>query len=238
MHFLVTNDDGIDAPGINALAELLGEWGSVTVVAPSGPWSGCSHQVTVDREVTVEQLESNRFAVSGTPADCVRIGLHCLAPHADWTIAGINDGGNLGVDIYHSGTVAAAREAALFGRAAVAISQYRAAGVVTDWLVAAHRAQLALDTILARSVTEPGFWNVNLPSTALRRVGSVDAAEAESAATVVSCEIDFSQLPVAFAQDGWRFRYSGSYHQRLRRQGGDIDVCFSGNIALSWIRLA
>src|SRR5262245_61815261 len=62
MHFLVTNDDGIDAPGINALAELLAEWGAVTVVAPSGAWSGCSHQVTVDREVHVHQLESNRFA--------------------------------------------------------------------------------------------------------------------------------------------------------------------------------
>lgn len=251
MHFLVTNDDGIDAPGIQALADLLAQWGSVTVVAPSGPWSGCSHQVTVDRAVQVHQRESNRFAVDGTPADCVRIGLHSLARDADWTIAGINDGGNLGVDIFHSGTVAAAREAALLGSPAVAISQYRAAGVPTDWMLAQQRAQFVLRDLIRQPITEPGLWNVNLPSTAISKdrlagdspdagsqFGPTDPLPISPGVAVEQCPVDFSQLPVAYQQEGLSFRYCGSYHHRLRRQGGDVDVCFSGRISVSWIRLA
>lgn len=247
LHFLVTNDDGVEAPGIRALAELLSSVGEVTVVAPSGPWSGCSHQVTVDRHLSVERLGERRFAVDGTPADCVRVGLHALARNVDWVVSGINDGGNLGADIFLSGTVAAAREAALLGRRAIALSQYRRGRAHQDWHESGRQVQKVLQELLAEPPAEAGFWNVNLPALSAPELAAGPPAVTSNApgalnttsglAAVVRCAPDFSQLPVEYIQDGWSFRYNGSYHQRPRRAGGDIDVCFSGHVAVSWIRL-
>ena len=113
MRILLTNDDGIDAPGLAALrdaAAVLG--GDLVVVAPAECHSGCGHRVTTDRAIRVEELARGRFRVGGTPADCVRIAVAQLVPDAALVLSGINAGGNLGADVHHSGTVAAAREAA------------------------------------------------------------------------------------------------------------------------------
>src|SRR4051812_12904684 len=109
MIVLLTNDDGIDAPGLAALVAATEGLGERRVIAPVGPWSSRSHAVTTQEPFRVIPREDGRHAVEGTPADCVRVGLHHLAPGTDWVLAGINSGGNLGADIRHSGTVAAAR---------------------------------------------------------------------------------------------------------------------------------
>ena len=110
MKILLTNDDGIDAPGLEALAAaarcLAGE---VVVVAPAEPHSGCGHRVTTDRPLAVAEIAAGWYRVSGTQADCVRLALGRLVPDAALVISGINAGGNLGADIHLSGTVAAAR---------------------------------------------------------------------------------------------------------------------------------
>ena len=111
MKLIVTNDDGIDAEGLQTLVHLASRWGEVVVVAPAEPQSGIGHQLTTDRPIRVDKLTEERYRVWGTPADCSRLALNCLASDGDWVLSGINHGGNLGVDVYESGTVAAAREA-------------------------------------------------------------------------------------------------------------------------------
>src|SRR4051794_24305316 len=115
MRFVLTNDDGIDAPGLRALEEAARQVGEVIVVAPAAPQSGCSHRVTTSALIRVHRAGPDRFAVEATPADCVRVALYRFGPEPAWVLSGVNDGGNLGADVHHSGTVAAVREAVLHG---------------------------------------------------------------------------------------------------------------------------
>src|SRR4051812_38417238 len=124
MKLLLTNDDGIDADGLQALCDAARPLGEPVVAAPALPQSGVSHAVTTGTAFRVEPRGPGRFAVAGTPADCVRVGLHRLAPDAAWVLSGVNHGGNLGADVYYSGTVAAVREAVLHGWPGVAFSHY------------------------------------------------------------------------------------------------------------------
>ena len=133
MLLILTNDDGIEAPGLAALTASVAAMGQPLVVAPAEPQSGIGHRVTVRSALTLYQENSDRYRVEGTPADCARVALKLVAPNADWLIAGINPGANLGSDIYNSGTVAAAREAAILGYRAIAVSQYIAPDVTVDW---------------------------------------------------------------------------------------------------------
>ncbi|MEX0687442.1 MAG: 5'/3'-nucleotidase SurE [Pirellulales bacterium] len=225
---LLTNDDGIDAPGLEALAvaaACLG--GEAVVVAPAEPHSGCGHRVTTGRPLRVDELAPGRFCVHGTPADCVRLALARLAPDIGLVLAGINAGGNLGADIHHSGTVAAAREAALHGRVAVAASHYHRRGTEIDWRRAAAWLAGVLAELEGRPTAEGEFWNVNLPDV------PIDAPPP----AVVECRIDPSPFALGYrlADGGWH--YDASYHERPRVAGGDVDVCFSGGIAVSRLRV-
>ena len=96
MKLLLTNDDGIDAPGLEALLNAARTLGDPVVVAPAGPQSGVSHAVTWHEGVRIEPRGDKRFAIHGTPADCTRLGLMTLVPDAKWVLSGINHGGNLG----------------------------------------------------------------------------------------------------------------------------------------------
>src|SRR5579884_722134 len=160
MHLLLTNDDGIDAPGLAALEEAARSFGTLHVVAPAEGQSGCGHRVTTGSGVRVRHHAADRVAVHGTPGDCVRLALRLLPPPA-WVLAGVNAGGNLGADVHYSGTVAAVREAALHGLPGVAVSQYRRKGLDFDWPRAARMAATALRELLARPWTPGTFWNVN-----------------------------------------------------------------------------
>src|ERR1700688_3567452 len=145
MKMVLTNDDGIDAPGLTALRNVCAAWGDIVVVAPAECHSSMSHRVTTSELISVTEEGAGRFRVDGTPADCTRLALKCLAPDADWVISGINRGGNLGADTYISGTVAAAREAALMGLPALAISHYVAKGRALNWEAAERRAARAIE---------------------------------------------------------------------------------------------
>ena len=114
MRILLTNDDGIDAPGIAAMLDVLTSEHEVIVVAPSRERSGASHALTMLEPIRVVSRGQRRWAVSGTPVDCVYLGLHQLCGTApDLVVSGINRGANLGDDVFYSGTVGAALEAAL-----------------------------------------------------------------------------------------------------------------------------
>ncbi len=228
MQFLLTNDDGIDAPGLAALLEVATRYASVTVVAPEEEHSGASHRVTDRRAIPVKTLADRRYAVGGTPVDCARIGLLHLAPETMWLLSGINAGGNLGSDVYMSGTVAAAREAALLGVPAMAFSQYRRSSQEPLNLDRMQRwTQLVLDALMFHSL-EPGeFWNVNFPD-------PVDPAHEPE---IIFCPVGSGHFDLSCRETAEGFVYHGKYIDRHREPGGDVDVCFSGHIAVSRIGL-
>lgn len=223
---VLSNDDGIDAPGLAALHDAVD--GPVLVAAPKNHLSGCSHQVTVDRPIHVDARDDSHYAVDGTPADCVRLALMHLCPRAAWVIAGINHGGNLGADIYISGTLAAVREAAFHRVPAIAISHYRKADLPMDWARATRMSRRALDALLTKPIAPGQYWNVNLPHLA------PDASDPD----IVYCRPCTQPLPVKYEIEGDHYTYvRGLYSQRACDPGADVDVCFSGNIAASLLSL-
>jgi 5'-nucleotidase len=123
MHFLISNDDGITARGIQVLSERLSRLGKVTMVAPDQDRSGASNSLTLDSPVRIREIEDRKFRVTGTPTDCVHIALTgLLDKDPDMVISGINAGANLGDDVIYSGTVAAAMEGRFLGLPAIAVS--------------------------------------------------------------------------------------------------------------------
>jgi 5'-nucleotidase len=123
MRFLVSNDDGVLAPGLAALAEALATLGEITVVAPESERSGFSNALTLDRPLRPVQQSNGFWAVNGTPADCVHLALNGLLDfEPDIVVSGINSGANLGDDTLYSGTVAAAMEARFLGKTSIAVS--------------------------------------------------------------------------------------------------------------------
>ncbi|WP_017716930.1 5'/3'-nucleotidase SurE [Kamptonema formosum] len=223
MTLILTNDDGIDAPGIRALHKALN--GTGILVAPKEEWSGCGHRVTTSL-IRVHQRSATEYAVAGTPADCTRLAITHLCPDVKWVLSGINAGGNLGADIYISGTVAAAREAALHGIGGVAISHYRKSRLV-DWDLAARWTAGVLADLLTRPLEAGTFWNVNLPH----------LLPGEPDPEVVFCPACTEPLPVNYRVEGDEYYYVGEYAKRRRAAGTDVDVCFSGKIAVTQLKL-
>jgi 5'-nucleotidase len=226
VNFLVTNDDGFDAAGIAALEKALLPLGELVIVAPRDPQSYMGHRVTTDRSLTLTQLNVNHFHVDGTPADCVRIALKGMNLQPDWVISGINHGGNLGCDVYSSGTVAAAREAALFGIPAIAISQYIRRDLPLDWEGVSKLAAEVLQPLILEPLALHSLLNVNLPH-----------KEGQGSSGTASCEPDYQPLEVKFEQTGDQFRFSGHYASRPKTPGYDIDRCFSGFVTVSGITI-
>jgi 5'-nucleotidase len=123
MNILLTNDDGINAEGINSLFHVLSQDHTLHIIAPESEQSACSNAITVRSQLNIKKIAENKFSVTGFPADCVIIGLSGnLIPDVDLVISGINHGPNVGDDLIFSGTVAAARTGYIFGKAAIAIS--------------------------------------------------------------------------------------------------------------------
>ena len=164
MNIMVTNDDGIHAAGIRALAEAMSELGTVTVVAPDRERSAASHSLTLHSPLRIFELRKGWYAVDGTPTDCVNMGIHNMLPITpDLIVSGINHGANLGDDITYSGTVAAAMEANLMGIPAIAFS-------LATFEQSAHfidAAQIAVQVarkVIAHGLPSDTFLNVNIPS--------------------------------------------------------------------------
>lgn len=225
MTLILTNDDGIDAPGIRALLKAVN--GKGVIVAPLDHLSGCGHQVTTTRPIHVQRRSDVEYAIAGTPADCVRIAITHLCPNVKGVLSGINAGGNLGADTYISGTVAAVREAAFHRVPGIAVSHYRKGKRNVDWDVAARWTAGVIGDLLNRSPELGTFWNVNLPHL---EPGDPDPE-------VVFCEPSTQPLPVNYRVEGEHFHYVGEYALRDRTPGTDVDVCFSGCIAVTQLRL-
>ena len=159
---LITNDDGVHAPGIRALAEALRPLGEVHVVAPDREVSACSQSLTLKHPLRAERLEQRVHSVDGTPADCVNLAIVKLLPRRpDLVVSGINRGANLGEDIFYSGTVGGAREGTFFGVPAIAISLTARAEI--DFGPSAEFAARLATRVLDRGLPERTLLNVNVP---------------------------------------------------------------------------
>lgn len=235
---LLTNDDGIDAPGLAALERACADLArELIIVAPRDPASQVGHRVTTHEPIGITpHPPAHRYAVHGSPADCVRVALKGLLTDSppDFVVSGINHGGNLGRhDIYISGTVAAAREAAFHGIPAAAISHYHRSDLPFCWDTAATRARATLLSLLQLPPLADGeIWNVNLPHVA------PDAPEPQPR----QCDLERAPLEVAYRRDQTptgdpRFHYTGRYHTRPHNGISDVAVCFGGDIAITRLPL-
>jgi 5'-nucleotidase len=171
MIILITNDDGIDSPGIKSLTSYFNKLGELWVVAPDRERNAIGRALTLHRPLRVQNKTARRFAVNGTPSDCVNLAINRLLPEKPkLVVSGINKGGNLGDDISYSGTISAAFEATILGIPAFAISlatrknfKFRPAA-----LFAARLAKV----ILKQGLPPDTFLNVNVPDTDGREISS------------------------------------------------------------------
>ncbi|MEQ8369073.1 MAG: 5'/3'-nucleotidase SurE [Alphaproteobacteria bacterium] len=167
MRILLVNDDGVHADGIKVLEKIARTLSDdVWVVAPETQKSGASHSLTVDAPLRVSSHGPQRFAVSGTPTDCMLIGSRHLVEGRppDLVLSGINEGSNLGEDVSYSGTVAAAKEATLLGMRAIALSQERDSKGRLDWKAAERHAPDLIRRIITLDWGKGVLVNINFPA--------------------------------------------------------------------------
>jgi 5'-nucleotidase len=166
MNVLLTNDDGIHAEGLWALEKALSGEHRTTVVAPDMQRSAVGHSITLIHPLRVDRIQTNGgwgYAVSGTPADCVKLAvLEILEARPDMVVSGINPGPNVGVNLNYSGTVSAAKEAALMGIPAIAVSQNP--NPDNEYSVAAHFVGILIARIMENGLPSGTFLNVNVPA--------------------------------------------------------------------------
>src|SRR5438477_3822673 len=170
MRILLTNDDGIYAPGLRALRKELLKLGEVSVVAPATEQSATGHSITLLVPLMTQEVldEDQRFlgwAVEGKPADCVKLALQELLPEPpDVIVSGLNAGANAGINVLYSGTVAAAIEGAFFHRTSIAVSLEYTKPKPLDFPRAADLARHVIERILAHPESQGTLFNVNIPS--------------------------------------------------------------------------
>ena len=208
---LITNDDGIDAPGLEALAQALSRVGRLTVVAPDRERSAASHGITVFEPVVYHQVGDRRFAVQGTPADCVIMAvLRIMRVRPSLVVSGVNRGLNVGHDIFYSGTVAAATEAVLQGIPAIAVSahsDFKAAAEVAARLAArVLREGLPPDVLL--NVNHPRQWNGECRLTRQGRRSPEPSTDHEALAAgyVSICPLHINRS-FAVENSSWLYRF-------------------------------
>lgn len=226
MTFFFTNDDGIDAPGIATLRSLFPSEESL-LIAPKSQSSSCGHKITNKEPIAIEERGPQTYAIAGTPADCSKIALNLVTDRISWAFAGINAGGNLGTDVYNSGTVAAIRELAFQDIPGIAISQLMKGPAPINWEITKHQAARVLQELLCIPMPPYSFWNVNLPHL---EPGDPDPP-------IRFCQLSTSPLPVQFRIEDGFCHYEGNYLDRHVTPGSDVEACFSGAIAVTLLKI-
>jgi 5'-nucleotidase len=173
MRIMLTNDDGIDAPGINILAKVLKEENhEILIVAPNKEESATSHSITLHVPLRIYEREENRFAVTGSPADCMLLASRViLKKPVDLVISGINCGPNMAEDILYSGTVAAALEAMFMGYKAIAISV--ASKIDEQFETAAYYLNQMLNSGLHELIDKNEVFNINVPNVEKNKIKGI-----------------------------------------------------------------
>lgn len=237
MKILISNDDGIYAPGINILKEVLSDVADIFTVAPLEERSTTGHTLTLDSPLRLVEISSNTYGCSGYPADCVLMGLgHIFKDNMpDLVISGINRGANLGQDVYYSGTVAAAREAVFRGVPAISISS------VMDFLstevneayfyTAAHFVK---DIVLNKMYQQLGarqLLNINVPDIAATQIQGVEMGKLgfRRYSADIQHRVDFRGRDYYWA--------GGKYQGHEKLEGTDCEIVSQDKISLSVLNL-
>ncbi len=239
MRFLITNDDGFDAPGLAALHAALCRIGHVDVVAPAVCHSSKGHAVNTRDGLRVEKKSVEPFGeihiAHASPADCVRLGLRGLdLPKPDFVIAGINPGANLGVDLFYSGTAAAAREAAIMGVPSLAVSRYVRPPVGINWEQLAIHVNRIVGVLISDDYRLPvgQFWNVNFPATPDDQ--HPDGFSVAPMGTL-SHAVDFK--PTQAGDNTTVLKYSADYRGRATTGDCDVSHVLEGRITVTPVDL-
>jgi 5'-nucleotidase len=164
---LVTNDDGVDAPGLEVLEDIARTFTSdVWTVAPETEQSGAGHSLTLTQPLRLREISEKRFALDGSPTDCVLFAVSRIMDgrRPDIVLSGVNRGANVGDDITYSGTVAAAMEAAILGLPSIALSQQREGDHPVCWDAAVHHGARIVECLAGLSWPSDVFMNVNFPN--------------------------------------------------------------------------
>ncbi len=244
MRILITNDDGISAPGLEVLsdiaAELAGPEGEVWTVAPAFEQSGVGHCISYTSPMMITEMSERRFAAQGSPADCVLAALHDVMADArpDLVLAGVNRGNNSAENAVYSGTVGAAMEAALQGVKAIALSQYYGPDNrdLDDKFEAARVHGLAtVRTVLDKGVWTKDdygiFYNVNFPP-----VPSAEVKGLRAARQGFRRDMGFGVKPT-HSPSGRRFLWiTGAPQQQPTSSGSDADWNLKGYISVTPMR--
>lgn len=206
MKILLTNDDGIEAPGLQALFEVLEGEHECLVVAPASEKSACGHSISLGQKLIIEEKGPHRFSVHGTPADCVKFALSELQPfRPDLLISGINPGPNTGVSVYYSGTISAAREGLINEIPSIAVSV--GSKTVTDFSFAATFIASLLEGARKPPFPRGILLNINIPALPDSQIRGIKVARQAH-----------SRFIEEFIQE------SASDHQRIYNLAGEIEV--------------
>jgi len=174
---LVTNDDGINSEGIRVLADAMSEIGEVFVVAPDRQRSAVGLSITLEQPLRVERLNDRKFSVNGMPTDCVELAIHKLMETPpDLVVSGINDGQNIGYDIYHSGTVGAAITGTMFGIPSIAISIALSNEYQNNirYDTAANMAVKVSKAVIENTMPLGKLLNVNVPNLPISEIEGIE----------------------------------------------------------------
>ena len=179
LRILLSNDDGIRSPGLKSLERIARTLSrDVWIVAPETEQSGASHSLTLHEPLRIRQISARRFAVRGTPTDCVMLAIHHIIKdrRPSLVLSGVNRGGNIGDDVTYSGTIAAAREGAILGVPSVALSQVVQGNRPVKWATAEHHGPAVLDRLLAAGWPTEVLVNVNFPDVTHAAVRGITVA--------------------------------------------------------------
>ncbi len=180
MRILVTNDDGIDAPGLDVAEKVARSFtDDVWVVAPQNDHSGASHAITLKLPVSLKKFTEKRYSVSGTPADCVIVAVnHLFHDHKpDLIISGTNSGINIADDVTYSGTIAAAMEGCLNGIPSIALSLMRHYHTPTKWHTVEECAPPLIEKLITQGWPSHVFLNINFPPVEAQNVAGVKVSQ-------------------------------------------------------------
>lgn len=235
MQILLSNDDGINAPGLLALAEALKGIGDVTVVAPHRERSTSGHSLTLHKPLRIKETQPGFYSVSGTPADCVYFATrHIMKQKPDLVVSGINRGANLGNDIFYSGTVAAAREGAYYGARSIAFSlcfNWSKDNSFFHWETAASFAKTFVPVALRKNLPLDHVLNVNVPNLPITEIKGVRMTT--QGRRYYSDQIDKRQDPRGYSY----YWNSGRYQGFEKQEGSDCSVTDQDFISVTPLRL-
>jgi len=237
MRILLTNDDGVHAPGLAALERIARQLSDdIHVVAPETDQSGVSHSVTLNDPLRLRQVSENRYAVKGTPTDCVLMAVHrILRDHKpDLVLSGVNHGQNIAEDVVYSGTIAAAMEATILGVKAIALSQGFPPGGrdSVSWECAETHAPGLIRRVLELGIGPNELVNVNFPARS--------ASDIEGVEVTHQGRRDMDLVNLEERVDGRGRPYYWIRYSRARKTppiGSDLEAVYDGKISVTPLRI-